>query len=125
VIILCVDDSYSRYGRFSRLAADQGMIAVVGCGRNFIEFYLDNVRDQIVGICLDHDMPGLNGEEVAREYMSAFNIPVVITSMNLDGAQRIHQVLTEAGVLSVRMRPLSSDAGWEERALSWFDRRTV
>ncbi len=69
MIILCIDDSYDRYTKFAHLAAEQGFVAVVGYGPAFINFYLDNCRDQIVGTCLDHDMPGYNGQVVARDHL--------------------------------------------------------
>ena len=95
MIILCIDDSYDRYSKFARMAAEKGLVAVIGYGPEFINFYLNNCRNQIVGICLDHDMPGYNGRKVAQNDLSEFNIPVVITSSNPLGANAIKDILDE------------------------------
>ena len=119
MIILCIDDSYDRYEKFVQMAAERGLVAVVGYGPAFIDFYLNNCRDSIVGICLDHDMPGYDGQLVARDHLRELSIPVVVTSSNPGGATAIKSILDEYAVPCVMMKPVNM-LEWQRRALDWF-----
>ncbi len=47
-------------------------------------------------ILLDHDMPLLSGPEVVKQYLVELSTPVIIVSMNRDGAAAMKAELQEA-----------------------------
>lgn len=116
--ILCIDDEPDRYRRLAALADEAGLFVAHAESRQQIETYLATQRARIVGICLDHDMCGLTGLEVAERILCEFSIPVVVTSANGVGATNIEATLSDYEV-PVRKMPVTRE-GWEDEAVRWF-----
>ena len=115
--ILCIDDSPERYMKLSRIADKEGIFVAVTHNLESVNYYLDNGYN-IIGICLDHDMPGQNGTYYAEHVLPDY-IPVIITSFNPVGAQNISNILKKKDFKAwERMSPSGSE--WSERALDFF-----
>lgn len=94
-IILCIDDMPQRYTNLAfRLgAADKPITVVVTCRMEDVRFYTENKCYEIIGVCLDHDMPFQDGMYFAIHYLREHNWPVAITSANPFGAEDIFKEL--------------------------------
>jgi len=95
-------------------------------GFDQVHFYLERYpgyRPDIV--CLDFDMPMMDGYQVAASYLISRAIPVVVHSINANGADQLMRLLQEHSV-PCRKLPIheASPAAWidavEEFAASSF-----
>ncbi len=117
-IILCIDDTPSRYEKLSKMAGDDDPMIIVCCRLEEVTFYLEGPY-QIHGICLDHDMP-VEGTYFARQILPTY-YPVAITSANLVGARNIAEILSERSFDSFT-RISATLNGWETRVIEFFNR---
>lgn len=115
-IILAIDDSPSRYGRLFRQCAKEGVTVIVTDSPTYIEMVLGHPA--LLGVCLDHDMPGQDAREIARDLLGARNFPVIVVSNNTDGAKALMGILDEFEVPNTYMPAGGMD--WEDRILAWF-----
>lgn len=115
-LILCIDDVPVRYERLCKM--NQKQIFVVTCRQEEVRFYLSNYREQITGICLDHDMPFRDGEWFA-ELLTGYSIPVAITSQNPSGASKMQALLQEYEV-PVTLLPVLDSELWALNVLHFF-----
>ena len=79
--------------------AQKGHHVRVAHGFEQVHFYLQQCpgyRPDV--ICLDHDMPMMNGYHVAQSFLIARSIPVMIHSTNEAGAKDIERLLQEYAV---------------------------
>lgn len=67
----------------------------IACGVAQVSFYLKLSGLRFDAVWLDHDMPGMDGHEVAAMFLTERSIPVIIHSSNTEGAMRIKQTLDE------------------------------
>jgi CheY-like chemotaxis protein len=116
-ILLCIDDQPIRYKRLRKLTSDYGVIVVTTCRLEDVNEYLRG-PDQIVGVCLDHDMPFQSGAYFA-EILREKNYPVAITSMNPDGAAIIKNILDEYETPN-KLLPCSRRGGWEYQVFAFL-----
>jgi len=115
-LILCIDDEPIRYRKLRRLTFDHGMVVVTTCRLEDVEEYFRS-QDEIVGICLDHDMPTRTGEDFAY-ILREKNFPVVVTSMNETGARKICSVLSEYETPNIYLPCYQPN--WENEALAFW-----
>jgi len=94
-IILAIDDEPYRYQMLARKVASWGWTIIPVDRSAMIEAVLMMYEDRILAVMLDHDMPGMDGKEVAQEYLAPRNLPVIITTNSIPGAKRIQSVLDE------------------------------
>ena len=94
--ILCIDDEPIRYNALAFQAEQKDIQILLAQTIAQAKFYLDRPH-QIIGICLDHDMPEANGLHYAEHIIENPTIPIVITSLNTDGARRIGYILDNKG----------------------------
>lgn len=118
-IILCVDDTPVRYNRLAALAAERGFVVVVTCRFEDVKFYLDNDCYDPIGVCLDHDMPNYDGTSFAREFFMERNIPVVISSHNPGGSEKIAAVL-DTYLTPYCYAPAKNRDYWVQEVLNFF-----
>ena len=124
--ILCIDDDPIRYTRFNKTYLDVQVI--VTCRLEEVRFYLEGCRTyNIIGICLDHDMPYVTGDYFARYLLNDYpDIPVVITSNNLPGAETIESILLcQAGRTreTVVRSPANTREEWPIKVINYFQDR--
>jgi len=91
--VLFIDDEPIR----AQVLFDQGHEILLASTPELARMYLKN-RSDIDVICLDHDMGEVSGYDIAEAYIIEKSIPVVIHSLNPDGADRIHHLLREYDV---------------------------
>lgn len=121
-IILAVDDMPTRYGTFMRHCAQEDILLVVSDHPEYINMLLRNTPSgQILGICLDHDMPGRDAREIARESLVNYSIPVAIVSTNPDGSRDLSEILTEYAVPNARLLAGIGSSDWVERVIEYFE----
>lgn len=120
LVILCIDDMPIRYHRLADVAKDHDVMVLVTCRLEDVNFYLSQ-KDlyQIIGICLDHDMPNLNGDYYAKNIFSEKNIPVVISSHNPDGALKIEEYLNDYETPNILL-PSEDSESWAKFAMAFF-----
>lgn len=131
-IILAIDDMPSRYQHLAGMARNNptsnfgqlgspNFLVLVSCSPEEIEFYLNHYRDMIGGICLDYDMPMMNGEKMAARFLAERNIPVIVVSQNPAGSKAICSILESYAVPYCGLPYVATEGMiWEERALRWF-----
>jgi len=110
-VILCVDDQPKRYEALVAIChMDHGIRVVVTDNadaiRQFFEFPVQG--DEVIGVCLDHDMPQLSAFYVVEEFLGPRNIPVVVTSNNYSGANKLAAALNDFEV-PCRIEPGARD----------------
>ncbi len=106
-IVLCIDDSPIRYRWLAEYLKARNIIVICVDRPSAVELYLEAYRGQIVGICLDHDMP-VDGAVIAREHLCELSIPVAIVSNNKDAVPCIkHRI--------------EVDHEWNEQLMIFFD----
>jgi DNA-binding response OmpR family regulator len=96
-IILCIDDSPERYGNLAKFVSHRGITVIVTCRMEEVIFYTDSDCSdcyEIIGVCLDHDMPFQDGMYFAINHLREKSWPVAITSMNPSGAENMFQELS-------------------------------
>jgi CheY-like chemotaxis protein len=120
--VLCIDDSVARYGMMYRTASKEGILLTITDNPELIRMILRFPIPEcpLIGICLDHDMPGRDAVEIARNLIGPHSIPVAIVSNNHDGCLRLAAVLEEYAVPNQRMPAGAGGMGWEEWVLDWF-----
>lgn len=84
-MILAIDDEPIRYESLNDV--------IVSCRRQEVAFYLNKYKFDL--ICLDFDMPFVDGEQLAREFLIERNIPVCIVTLNEYGRNKIKTLLDE------------------------------
>lgn len=92
--ILCIDDEPSRYDRLAR-SVPNDVVVLVTCRLEEVKFYLYTYRADIIGVCLDHDMPFADGQYFASHVLNELSIPVAVVSQNPMGAAKIIDILEE------------------------------
>jgi len=97
-IIIAIDDEPHRYMTLARRAAREGWVVIPVEREAMIEMVLMTYQDRVLAVMLDHDMPGMDGREVAKNYLAERSFPVIITTNSTPGAKRIQAVLDEYGV---------------------------
>jgi hypothetical protein len=119
--ILCFDDDITRYARFYKLALAQGILLQVTCDPDYVMLVLSTKSDSspLIGICQDHDMPGVDTLKIVESHICPYNYPVAIVSSNPVGAKNIQDLL---GAYCVRNKyiPTMRDK-WEDQVLSFFN----
>jgi len=118
--ILCIDDSVARFMMMYRVAAKEGILLTITDNPELIRLILRVPIPEcpLIGICLDHDMPGRNAVDIARDLLGPHSIPVAIVSNNHDGCVKLADVLNEFAVPNQRVPAGGVD--WEERVIDWF-----
>lgn len=117
-LVLCIDDEPIRYRKLRKMVAETPMVLVTTCRHEDVNEYLQGPH-QIVGVCLDHDMPQVSGAYFAG-ILREKNIPIVITSLNPEGARHIKFLLDEYETPNMIL-PCTTE-GWEDRAVKfWYD----
>ena len=126
-LLLCIDDDPYRYRDLAPLLKAAGVFLVVHHDPEMVALVLGTYRDELVGVCLDHDMPTLTGVEMAKLYLIDKSLPVAITSANPVGAQAIAALLAEYQVphklLSASVKTSVQQAcpnGWEQAVMEFF-----
>lgn len=121
-VILCIDDSPIRFGIMYRMAAQRGVQLIVTEDPEFISMVLLRPVDgvQIVGVCLDHDMPGRDASRIARDSLCEKSFPVAVVSSNRDGADKLSQLLTEFAVPNEKIPAGIGGVDWVERVFEFF-----
>lgn len=120
-IIIAIDDSFTRYVAMSKLAAKCGITVIITENPEYIQMLLDiTPKNRVLGICMDHDMPGRNALTIARDLVGHKNYPVMIVSTNLPGAENIREILEEYAVPHVGKYP-AGQPDWEYKILNWFE----
>lgn len=119
-IILCIDDDPKRYEWIIKTNSDWTIL--VTCRLEEVEFYLHFYKNRIWGVCLDHDMPGPNGQYFAQHVLNEYSFPVVIVSNNIPGANKICEILDEWAVPYTRI-PASAGIRWGTEVLGYFRRQ--
>lgn len=97
-IILAIDDEPHRYLTLSRMVQKFGWTIIPVDRPAMIEAVLMMYEDRVLAVMLDHDMPGMDGKEIAEEFLRERSLPVIITTNSTPGASRIHVVLDEYAV---------------------------
>lgn len=121
--ILVIDDSPLRYQTFMRIAGHMGILLVITENPEYIEMFLDNKNIEgleLIGICLDHDMPGRNAVKIAEELLGEFNLPVAIVSNNTLGAAKLENVLTQFAVPCAQIPAWAAGREWVGNVLEFF-----
>lgn len=111
-IILCIDDDPLRYHELAKLVAPRYLV-LVHYDPEMVDIALEFYRGRIVGVCLDHDMPTMNGQDMAKHYLIDKTLRVAITSANHVGARKIEEILRDYEVECLR---LSADISTTNRA---------
>ncbi len=117
-IILCIDDVPTRYINLASAALARGVVAVVTCREEEVDFYLK--YHYVFGICLDHDMPFQNGLTIAQKFLIERSIPVAIVSHNPPGVKSIADILNDYEVENI-ISPAQNSIGWAESIVNWFE----
>lgn len=113
-VIICIDDAPDRY---LKLSVDGCFILVVETLDQYY-FYTSNKNLKVVGFCLDFDMPKTQGNVYAEKIAIEFpDNPVVITSLNVHGANTMQSILNWN---NVRNRKIPAIDGWENKANEYF-----
>lgn len=113
-VIICIDDAPDRYLKFSV----DGCLTLVVETLDQYYFYTSNKNLKVVGFCLDFDMPKTQGNVYAERIALEFpDRPVVITSLNVHGANTIQGILNWS---KVRNRKIPAIVGWEHKAAEYF-----
>lgn len=115
-IVLAIDDSWSRYETLYQILAAQDIALIVTDNPDYIEIVMTGPG--VVGVCLDHDMPGRDPFRITQESLCPRSVPVVIVSTNYDGARRLNDLLTEYGVPAWRCPAGSLE--WAPRVRDYF-----
>lgn len=116
-IVLCIDDEPIRYRELRNLLAKDGIVVVTTCRLEDFFQYMDSPYE-IVGVCLDHDMPFQSGMYFAG-VLRQHNYPVVITSLNNNGAKNISYHLDEYETPNIIL-PCTKEA-WEHEAILFWE----
>lgn len=117
-IILCIDDSPERYDTFIVRARARDCICIISHDPYTVHQALDVYRDDIIGICLDHDMPIQNGMFFVNNFLIGISMPVSIVSANEHGARRMKDTLEEYQGNVQLNSAISKD--WVERTFQLF-----
>jgi hypothetical protein len=120
-IILCIDDSVSRYGKMYRVAALRGIVLIITDNVNYIETVLENkpvAGIPLIGVCLDYDIPGVKTKEITHELLCHLTVPVAVVSNNHSGCKELSAILDGYEVKNHIMPAGCFD--WEERVLNWL-----
>jgi CheY-like chemotaxis protein len=106
-IYLAIDDDPIRYYKLSQQLYHPLMVT---CRHSELRYYMDNYSVQ--GILIDHDMPFGNGMMFANKLAECYSskIPVIVTSHNPEGAEKIEELLVEYGFVCKRKPAVDSDA---------------
>lgn len=125
--ILCIDDSPIRFRVFYMMAAKSGIQLIITEDPLLVRFVLDYpVQDSpLIGICLDHDMPGRDAKKIATELLGPLNIPVAIVSNNYDGARVLGHILDEFAVPNRAFPASTGGPEWVASILEWFDAQVL
>lgn len=121
--ILCIDDDPIRYRNLQELllsdSATEDIRLLLTCRLDDVIEYLRG-HYTLFGVCLDHDMPGRNGQYYAG-ILRDRNFPVAITSLNPDGAKAIKYLLDGYCTENI-LSPCSSleNRGWEIDVVNFF-----
>lgn len=119
--ILAIDDSPKRYTQLAHKLHSRAGIFVTHDPET-VDFYLNHSPYKFCGILLDHDMPIENGGWFAEKYFIDRNIPVVVTSHNLNAAISLEHFLVEWGVPTLRSPAPASPVydDWIQQVLNHF-----
>ena len=115
-ILLCIDDQPIRYKKLRKMTHSLNIVTVTTCRMEDVIEYLRG-PDKIVGVCLDHDMPFQDGAWYSR-LLREKSHPVVITSMNSQGAANMQVILDEYETRNIYLPCTQHD--WETNALIFF-----
>ena len=121
--ILCIDDSPMRFRVFYLKASKLGIQLLITDHPDTVRWVLDYpVLDApLIGICLDHDMPGRDARKMAVELLGPWNIPVAIVSNNYDGARILGHILDEFAVPNRAFPASTGGPEWVDSILEWFN----
>lgn len=106
--ILFIDDEPIRA---KRLASLDNVEVIVAHGPEQVAFYLQHLpRKQRPNIiCLDHDMPQMDGFAIAGQFLTGLSIPVIVHSANNVGADKIMELLEMHEVPCIRLNVMMFD----------------
>ena len=120
--ILFIDDEPIRAKRLARL---DNVEVVVAHGPEQVAFYLQhlprNQRPDI--ICLDHDMPKMDGFAIAGQFLTELSIPVIVHSANNVGANKIMELLEIHEVPCIRLSVLMAD--WVQQVEAYINKELM
>lgn len=119
-IILCIDDQPARFERMYRRCAAHSIQVVVTDNPEFIRMVL-GCKDPaaiVVGICLDHDMPGRDASQICHDLLSTVRTPIAVVSANTLGAQKLAHILSEYEATACKIP--AGGMSWESRVLGFF-----
>ena len=118
--ILCIDDEPCRYDRFYPMALHRGLDVVISHDPTLLQLYFAHPLpgSELVGVCLDHDMPLADGHALARSFLIERGVPVAVVSTNEAGRNRIARLLEEYDT-PCSIIPATVQ-GWEQHALTLF-----
>lgn len=117
-IILCIDDSPDRYHTFILRARVRDCFCIISHDPYTVGQALDVYRHDIVGVCLDHDMPIQNGKFFVNNFLLGTPIPVSIVSANVLASQSMKDMLDEYECNVQLNSAISKD--WVEKTLDMF-----
>ncbi len=90
-IILAIDDHPENFRKLKELLIPKNIVIITTCRYPDITEYLKG-PDQIIGICLDFDMPFGTGAFYVTLFKN-IKIPIVITEKDVDGSNRVLEAL--------------------------------
>jgi CheY-like chemotaxis protein len=119
--ILCIDDDPIRYRGLRQEIAARGLplLVVHTCRQEDVVQYLDKLAGELVGVCLDHDMPFQDGQWFVRQYLQERNHPVVVVSHNTPMADSMAALLQDYEVPVIKVR--AGSPGFENLVLTFFN----
>lgn len=119
-VVLCIDDEPIRYRNLAKQLPND-IVLITTHSLQDVKFYLELPQlYQIVGICLDCDMPnGPQGFYYASHILNEKNIPVVIASQNSSEALKCHEILDEYATPNILL-PVMDDEGWIKMVIDFF-----
>ena len=118
LIVVIDDDLDVRIILCDRLRMQGYEVTTAHSGRQALELLSELEAQDVAGIILDLDMPGLNGLQVLREVQRRYSsIPVIVTTQEAD-PKKIDRARQE-GARDAVIKPIDLEV-LQEKCLQWF-----